>query len=260
MLGVPEPISAGSLADRSVSFFHIFSFRFRFHAWPQLSHGDQSSNRCHMPTLIATRPLLRQVPRPCHRCMAGLPLPPRLPMPRVRNLRLSRPSRPRYRPRRQLTREPPAPTREAPVPPPPPPRSTLPPLRPAPEPKVASGVGSAKGVRWRGELNERRSPREPQNGCCDCCRPRRGPAIGRRRVDGQGSCHPRSPTVAGQHGAAPGSAAGAGIDQHTGRKQSRPRDAEHWPERSRDAVGADRVFDFVRRHAQRCGDAAGRGG
>ncbi len=39
------------------------------------------------------------------------------------------------------------------VPPPPPPRSTLPPLRPGPDlTKVASGVGSAKGVRWRGEL------------------------------------------------------------------------------------------------------------
>ncbi len=39
------------------------------------------------------------------------------------------------------------------VPPPPPPRSTLPPVRPGPEiTAAASGVGSAKGVRWRGEL------------------------------------------------------------------------------------------------------------
>ncbi len=30
----------------------------------------------------------------------------------------------------------------------------MPPLRPAPEPKVATGVGSAKGLRWRGELTD----------------------------------------------------------------------------------------------------------
>ena len=40
------------------------------------------------------------------------------------------------------------------VPPPPPPRSSLPPVRkPADLPAVTSGVGSAKGVRWRGELS-----------------------------------------------------------------------------------------------------------
>ncbi len=38
------------------------------------------------------------------------------------------------------------------VPPPPPPRSTLPPVRPATQRNVASGVGAAKGLRWRGEL------------------------------------------------------------------------------------------------------------
>ncbi len=42
----------------------------------------------------------------------------------------------------------------SPVPPPPPPRSTLPPLRPAPDPSTVIGVGSAKGVRWRDELND----------------------------------------------------------------------------------------------------------
>ena len=46
-----------------------------------------------------------------------------------------------------------------PVPPPPPPRSTLPPVRTAPQvqdpaPSAVSGVGSAKGLRWRGELRE----------------------------------------------------------------------------------------------------------
>ncbi len=40
----------------------------------------------------------------------------------------------------------------SPVPPPPPPRSTLPPPRPAPQPRQTSGVGSAKGLRWRGEV------------------------------------------------------------------------------------------------------------
>ena len=44
-----------------------------------------------------------------------------------------------------------------PVPPPPPPRSTLPPVRQpvevTPQSKVATGVGTAKGVRWRGELD-----------------------------------------------------------------------------------------------------------
>lgn len=42
-----------------------------------------------------------------------------------------------------------------PLPPPPPPRSTLPPVRSAPEisPRV-SGVGSAAAPRWRGELND----------------------------------------------------------------------------------------------------------
>ena len=39
-----------------------------------------------------------------------------------------------------------------PVPPPPPPRSTLPPVRNPVEPSVATGIGSAKGLRWRGEL------------------------------------------------------------------------------------------------------------
>lgn len=44
------------------------------------------------------------------------------------------------------------------VPPPPPPRSTLPPVQPAPAPQaeppsvVPTGVGSAKGLRWRGQL------------------------------------------------------------------------------------------------------------
>lgn len=41
-----------------------------------------------------------------------------------------------------------------PVPPPPPPRSTLPPVRPAVEIRPASGVGTAKGLRWRGELSD----------------------------------------------------------------------------------------------------------
>lgn len=41
------------------------------------------------------------------------------------------------------------------LPPPPPPRSTLSPVRPAPEiPAQVSGVGSAKGPRWRGELQD----------------------------------------------------------------------------------------------------------
>ena len=39
-----------------------------------------------------------------------------------------------------------------PVPPPPPPRSTLAPIRKPVESAPASGVGSAKGLRWRGEL------------------------------------------------------------------------------------------------------------
>ncbi len=41
-----------------------------------------------------------------------------------------------------------------PIPPPPPTRSTLPPVRPAGPTPVASGVGAAKGVRWRGELDD----------------------------------------------------------------------------------------------------------
>ena len=45
----------------------------------------------------------------------------------------------------------PAETSLPPVPPPPPTRSAPAPVRPAPEPQVASGVGSAKGLRWRGE-------------------------------------------------------------------------------------------------------------
>lgn len=43
-------------------------------------------------------------------------------------------------------------TSRSPVPPPPPPRSTLAPIRKPQEPTVSTGVGSAKGVRWRGEL------------------------------------------------------------------------------------------------------------
>ncbi|TWU46420.1 prenyltransferase/squalene oxidase repeat-containing protein [Rubripirellula reticaptiva] len=43
--------------------------------------------------------------------------------------------------------------REAVVPPPPPPRSTLPPVRQAADGRAPSGVGWAKGVRWRGELD-----------------------------------------------------------------------------------------------------------
>ncbi|QDT05239.1 Prenyltransferase and squalene oxidase repeat protein [Rubripirellula lacrimiformis] len=39
------------------------------------------------------------------------------------------------------------------VPPPPPPRATLPPVRPPADPKVGTGVGSARGVRWRGEID-----------------------------------------------------------------------------------------------------------
>ena len=77
---------------------------------------------------------------------------------------------------------PPPPTNEAaesvmpPVPPPPPPRSTLPPVAPGPDlssaasPAPVSGVGSAKGVRWRGELDNvaqphrgRRSPHPATN-------------------------------------------------------------------------------------------------
>ena len=47
----------------------------------------------------------------------------------------------------------------APVPPPPPPQATLPPVRKAPaSAKVASGLGSAKGLRWRGELETERRP------------------------------------------------------------------------------------------------------
>lgn len=45
------------------------------------------------------------------------------------------------------------PSRPAVVPPPPPARATLPPLRVAPEAAVPNGVGSAKGVRWRGEVD-----------------------------------------------------------------------------------------------------------
>ena len=39
------------------------------------------------------------------------------------------------------------------VPPPPPPRSTLAPVRPAADPVVASGVGTARMGRWRGEMD-----------------------------------------------------------------------------------------------------------
>ncbi len=53
------------------------------------------------------------------------------------------------------------------LPPPPPPRSTLPPVRPVVESQVASGVGAAKGLRWRGELKNLRkseSNRGDENG------------------------------------------------------------------------------------------------
>lgn len=47
------------------------------------------------------------------------------------------------------------------IPPPPPPRSTLPPVRPPAQP--TTGVGSAKGVRWKGELgNVASQPSRPQ--------------------------------------------------------------------------------------------------
>lgn len=54
-----------------------------------------------------------------------------------------------------------------PVPPPPPPRSTLPPVRSALRPQVASGLvasglGTAKGVRWRGELSDVQTPASKQ--------------------------------------------------------------------------------------------------
>ncbi|MCG8649487.1 MAG: hypothetical protein MI861_06630, partial [Pirellulales bacterium] len=53
------------------------------------------------------------------------------------------------------------------VPPPPPPRSTPAPVRPVGEPSPpGDGVGSAKGVRWRGELNQLdKTPKtKPANG------------------------------------------------------------------------------------------------
>ncbi|HBV65078.1 MAG TPA: hypothetical protein DEF45_18880, partial [Rhodopirellula sp.] len=46
----------------------------------------------------------------------------------------------------------PAPANGLPLPPPPPPRSTLAPVRSPQQGKVSTGVGSAKGLRWRGEL------------------------------------------------------------------------------------------------------------
>ena len=49
------------------------------------------------------------------------------------------------------------------VPPPPPPRSTLPPVRSISDATVPSGVGSAKGVRWRGELPDVRTSEQPNH-------------------------------------------------------------------------------------------------
>lgn len=75
------------------------------------------------------------------------------------------PPPPDVRPPSALRPEMPAPAAHAPapaVPPPPPPRSTIPPVRPVTESATATGVGSAKGVRWRGELESVGDPAKPQ--------------------------------------------------------------------------------------------------
>ncbi|TWU54857.1 hypothetical protein Poly51_35770 [Rubripirellula tenax] len=54
------------------------------------------------------------------------------------------------------------------VPPPPPPRSTLPPVRPATsDTRVGNGIGSAKGVRWRGELEPIQTRTKPSSTVAD---------------------------------------------------------------------------------------------